>query len=73
MQLQPYICSMDLGVMCLVQDEKESLLIVLVIDTPNPVHTHCRSSLYIYSVSVPATVASDHKDVAPALYMLSWT
>ena len=31
---------------CLVQD-KESLL-VLVIETPHPVHTHSKSSLYIY-------------------------
>ena len=26
------------------------LLLVLMIDTPHPVHTHSRSSLYIYKV-----------------------
>ena len=25
-------------------------LLVLMIETPHPVHTHCRSSLYIYKV-----------------------
>jgi hypothetical protein len=45
---------------------------VLMIKTPHPVHTHSRSSIYIYilSVSSPSTVATGHKDVVPAWYML---
>ena len=38
----------DLRVMCLVLHLDP--LLVLVIDTPHPVHTHSRSSLYIYKV-----------------------
>jgi len=43
-----------------------------MIETPRPVHTHDRSSLYIY-IKGFSTLTSDyegHKDVAPALYML---
>jgi hypothetical protein len=43
---------------------------VLMIKTPHPFHTHRRSTVYIYSVSAPGTVASGHKDADPALYLL---
>jgi hypothetical protein len=45
-----------------------------MVETPHSLHTHIRSSLYIYN-SAPATVYSgySHKDADPACYLLSVT
>jgi len=47
--LQPDICS-HLRVMLCMDSHLDPLLVVLMIETPHPVHSHSRSSLYIYKV-----------------------
>ena len=49
-------------------------LLVLMIETPLTVHTHSRSSLYIY-IKCLSTFNSgySHKGVAPALLYAPWT
>jgi hypothetical protein len=41
---------------------KLNSLLVLMNDNPPTLHTHSKSSLYIYTA--PATLASGHKDAA---------
>jgi len=49
-------------------------LLVLMIETPRPVHTHGRSSfIYINGFSTLNSGYGGHNDVAPALYLLSGT
>ena len=45
-------------------------LLVLLIEVPHPLHTHRRSSSYIYKdfQHLAATVASGHKDTTPYSY-----
>jgi hypothetical protein len=51
---------------------KLNSLLVLIIETPHSLHSHSRSSSYIYKVLQhlpPATAAIGHKDAATPLYI----
>ena len=44
-----------------------------MIGAPHPLHTHSRSSSYIYSVSAASTVDSGHEDATPTWCMIGLT
>jgi hypothetical protein len=69
MQLQPIVSALwNLRLRVDVLGVKAGFYVgsLTLIGASHQLHTHSRSTLYIKRVSAPATVASGHKDAAPA-------